>query len=289
MAAPCQRIMAGRSVQFWCRFRRTAAAGSVRRFSVCSARRAGAGAGSEPAGSGWTLAAAAVLQRLPVLSARLDPVEERFRRMMLQMELEKSLLSDHELRLLEDAERMSRKQADDYDSDEEGGRGDQEIMLGQDLEDTWEQKLKGFQPAPRDTAGVDGDATSAERCLAETLVLLARQPVGGEKLWLLPQAQWRGGETLRQTAERALAALPAGFTASFLGNAPCGVYKYKLPRALRTESSAGLKVFFFKAVLAAGAPAQTPDAPLVWARKSELQQYLKPEYRAKVDRLVLSV
>lgn len=57
-------------------------------------------------------------------------------------------------------------------------------------------------------ADVDQDLTSPQRCLADSLLLLAEQQVADQKLWLLPQAQWQEGETLRQTAERALASLP---------------------------------------------------------------------------------
>lgn len=234
--------------------------------------------------------AAVCLQRLPVISSDCSPIEQQFRQMMHQMELEKSLLSDHELRLLEDAERMSRKQADDYDSDEDEDHGDQEIVLAQDLEDSWEQKLKSFEPAPRIRADVDLDLTSPERCLADSLLLLAEQQVAGKKLWLLPQAQWQEGETLRQTAERALASLPAtGFRATFLGNAPCGVYKYKLPKAVRTETSIGTKIFFFKAVVSENIGPAAPNSALLWLKKDELQRYLKPAYMNKVELFVLGL
>ncbi|XP_074517347.1 large ribosomal subunit protein mL46 isoform X3 [Sebastes fasciatus] len=295
MSAPCVR-MSGRCVsQFLSCFSRTAVrTAGFRQFSSSSVSRAALQTQSvtdrvERASSPWTLMAAVCLQRLPVISSECSAIEQQFTHMMHQMELEKSLLSDHELRLLEDAERMSRKQADDYDSDEEDDRGDQEIMLTQDLEDSWEQKLKNFQPALRVTADVDKDLTSSERCLADSLLLLAEQQVGGEKLWLLPQTQWQEGETLRQTAERALASLPAaGFKATFLGNAPCGVYKYKLPKAARTESSVGTKVFFFKAILSDSGPPAAQSAPFLWVKKSELQRYLKPAYMMKVDRFILS-
>ncbi|KAK9543058.1 hypothetical protein VZT92_000870 [Zoarces viviparus] len=293
MAAPCRRMATRSLLQFLSCFSRTAVGNAgFRQFSSTSVCRATLMTQSvtESARSPWTLMAAVCLQRLPVISADCTPIEQQFRQMMRQMELEKSLLSDHELRLLEDAERMSRKQADDYDSDEDDDLGDQEIVLAQDLEDSWEQKLKSFQPTPRVTADADGDLTSLERCLADSLFLLAEQQVGGGKLWLLPQTRWQDGETLRQTAERALASLPAaGLKATFLGNAPCGVYKYKLPKAARTESTFGTKVFFFKAVLSGSGPPAAPNAPLLWAKKSELQRYLKPAYMMTVDRFILGL
>ncbi|XP_068431321.1 large ribosomal subunit protein mL46 isoform X2 [Clinocottus analis] len=295
MSAPCRRMASRSLLQFLSCFSRTSVGNTrLRPFSSTSACRATPQTRIviERADSPWTLMAAVCLQRLPVISADCSPIEQRFNQMLQQMEREKSLLSDHELRLLEDADRMSRKQADDYDSD--GEDEDQEIVLAQDLEDSWEQKLKIFQPAPRVTADVDQDVTSPERCLADSLVLLAEQQVAGETLWLLPQARWQDGETLRQTAERALASLPAaGLKATFLGNAPCGVYKYKLPQAARTESTVGTKVFFFKAVLSggggSGGPPPGPGGALLWATRSELQHYLKPAYKMKVDRVVLGL
>ncbi|XP_026233784.1 39S ribosomal protein L46, mitochondrial isoform X2 [Anabas testudineus] len=290
MAAPCRRMASRPLSLFLSCFNRTAVVKTgfrpVCSTSVCQTTLQ-TKIVTERASSPWTLMAAVCLQRLPVISAELSPIEKEFRHMMQQIEQEKSLLSDHELRLLEDAERMSRKQALDYNSDEDDDHRDQEIVLAQDLEDSWDQKLKSFQPAPRVRADVDKDVTSVERCLENLLILLAQQQVGSEKLWLLPQTQWQEGETLRQTAERALASLPAGFKATFLGNAPCGVYKYKLPKALRTESSVGTKVFFFKAFLSDSGPPAASNSSFVWVKKSELQRYLKPAYMMKVDRFIV--
>ncbi|XP_062327086.1 39S ribosomal protein L46, mitochondrial [Osmerus eperlanus] len=246
--------------------------------------------GNVASASPWKLMGAVCLQRLPVTSQKKNPIEDQFAELMQQLELERSMISRHELRLHEEAERLSRKQADDYDSDEEANYGAEEIVTAQDLEDSWEQKLKGFEPTPRDTAGGEEDPRSMSGYLADSLVLLVEQTVGSDKLWLLPQLQWESGETLRHTAERALASLPeCNFKATFLGNTPCGVYKYKLPKVAQTESNVGTKVFFFKAILSDGSLASATKGPFMWVKKSELQDYLKPAYFEKVDRFIIGV
>uniref|UniRef100_A0A4W5MCJ5 Large ribosomal subunit protein mL46 n=1 Tax=Hucho hucho TaxID=62062 RepID=A0A4W5MCJ5_9TELE len=133
---------------------------------------------------------------------------------------------------------------------------------------------------------------SVERCLGDSLVLLVQQAVGKENIWLLPQAQWEAGETLRQTAERVLTSLPgADFKATFLGNTPCGVYKYKFPKDVRTARCVGAKVFFFKALLSGGSISQSASqkGAFLWAKKTELQGYLKPAYLEKVRRFILDL
>ncbi|XP_077419742.1 large ribosomal subunit protein mL46 [Vanacampus margaritifer] len=291
MAAPCGRMASQPLLRYLSGFERTPAANCVfRAFSnspLCLSNLRNKLVPETPR-SPWTLMAAVCLQRPPVISAELSPVEQRYARLMQQMELEKSILSEHELRLLEDAERLRRKQADDYDDDEDE-RNDQDIVLTQDLEDEWERKFKTFSPAPRATDEVDKDLSSWRRLLSDSLVLLYEQQVGSDKLWLLPQAQWQPGETLRQTAQRALASLaePA-LKATFLGQAPCGVYKYKLPKAARSDTSVGAKIFFFKAILTRDSLSNTePNGALMWLNKRELQSFLKPAYMMKVERFVI--
>ncbi|XP_041073932.1 39S ribosomal protein L46, mitochondrial-like isoform X2 [Polyodon spathula] len=238
--------------------------------------------------SPWRLLGAVFVQRPAVISRDRSPIEMDFAELLQQTELERSLLADHELRLLEDAERVSRKQEEDYDSDEDSG---QDIVTAQDLEDTWDQKLRQFKPAPRVTeTDKKADRTCLERCLADSLVLLVKEKIGSGDVWLLPQVQWDNGETLRETAERALTSLTGNsIKATFLGNAPCGVYKYKFPKDVRTESCVGAKVFFFRALLDSGDLAPNKKGGHVWVSKTELQDYLNPRYLEQVSRFMVDL
>lgn len=78
--------------------------------------------------------------------------------------------------------------------------------------------------------------------------------------------------------------------AKILGNAPYGIYKYKFPRAIRTEHNVGAKVFFFKAFLQSSDLSQAElKEDYLWVTKDELGDYLKSEYLKKVNRFLLDL
>uniref|UniRef100_A0A9L0K5D1 Large ribosomal subunit protein mL46 n=1 Tax=Equus asinus TaxID=9793 RepID=A0A9L0K5D1_EQUAS len=205
-----------------------------------------------------------------------------------RIEIERSLYSDHELRALSEAQQLAKRKADLYDEED----GERNILLVQDLEDVWEQKFLQFKPGARITeADKKNDRTSLLRKLDRNLVLLVKEKLGDQEVWLLPQAEWQPGESLRGTAERTLAMLSENnMEAKFLGNAPCGHYKFKFPQAMRTETILGAKVFFFKALLLTGdfSEAGKKDRH-VWVSKEELGDYLKPKYLAQVRRFLLDL
>ncbi|XP_063301701.1 large ribosomal subunit protein mL46 [Pelobates fuscus] len=245
-----------------------------------------AGGGRSP----WQLHSAVCLKRPAVVSQSKTPIQRDVEDLLQQMELEGSLYSDHELRLMEDEARLKRKQSNTYDSDEEDE--DNEIVMGQDLEDMWEQKSRQFKTAPRVTeTNVKNDKSSLNRKLENNLVLLVKEKIGNEEIWMFPQVAWECGETMRQTAERAIANLSDNsIKAHFLGNAPCGFYKYKFPKSVRTEDNTGAKVFFFKALHKSGdLSAIKKGGDYVWVSKDELKDYLKPAYLSEVQRFVIEL
>ncbi|XP_030046301.1 large ribosomal subunit protein mL46 [Microcaecilia unicolor] len=274
MAAPLRRFLVGTV---------------LRRFPVRSPSFFARGFAVQNHQSPWRLLGAVCLQRLPLVSKAKDPIQEETLNLLGQMEVEKSLCSDHEIRLKEDEERMQRQQSENYDSDEEDDG--KQLVTAEDLEEIWEQKFKEFKPGPRVTeADKKNDRKSLNRKLDDNLVLLVKEKISNEEVWLLPQVDWQCGETMRQTAERALAAaLGNHIQAKFLGNAPCGFYKYKFPKAVRTEESVGAKVFFFKAFLQSGDLSDIKNKEYVWVSKGELEDYLKPSYLTQVNRFLLGL
>ncbi|XP_038668845.1 39S ribosomal protein L46, mitochondrial isoform X2 [Scyliorhinus canicula] len=262
--------------------------GTVRPGSeLHSAARVAGDPGQTPRLPGWQRCGAVCLQRAAILSREKNPMESAFAQLLEQVELEKSLYSDHELQVFEDEEKIRWRQAEDYDSEEEEDVG-QDIVTAQDLEDMWEQKLRQFRAADREQeADKKDDRSTLNRRLDEKLTLLVKEKVGDEDIWLLPQSEWKPGETMRQTAERALSALSGNeLQTAFLGNAPAGFYKYKYPKAMRTSDNVGAKVFFFKAWLVNGDLEARRKGDYVWVTKSELKDYLKPKYLQQVNRFI---
>lgn len=239
----------------------------------------------------WKLFGALCLLRLPRITQPLRKEEEEMAALMEQIELEKSHYSDHEIRKLEEEERLRRRKESLHDDDDDEGLG-RTVVMAQDLEEKWEQKLLQFSPASRVTdADKKNDRTSLNRKLDSNLMLLVKQKIGNQELWLLPQAEWQPGETLRSTVERVMATfLGDHIQAKILGNAPYGIYKYKFPRAIRTEDNVGAKVFFYKAFLQSSDLSQAElKKDYLWVTKDELGDYLKSEYLKKVNRFLLDL
>uniref|UniRef100_A0A8D0EMQ6 Large ribosomal subunit protein mL46 n=1 Tax=Strix occidentalis caurina TaxID=311401 RepID=A0A8D0EMQ6_STROC len=259
-------------MEFLCRIKELWTAGWGRRLCTAAAPRP------------WRLFGAMCLLRLPRITQPLEKEEEEMAALMGQIELEKSHYSDHEIRKLEEEEQLRRRRESSFDDDEAPSKT---LVMAQDLEEKWEQKLLRFKAAPRITdADKNNNRTSLNRRLDSNLMLLVKQKIGNQELWLLPQVEWQPGETLRSTAERAMAA----FLAKILGNAPYGIYKYKFPRAIRTEDNVGAKVFFFKAFLQSSDLSQAElKEDYLWVTKDELGDYLKSEYLKKVNRFLLDL
>ncbi|KAM8710320.1 hypothetical protein ACLKA7_017019 [Drosophila subpalustris] len=250
----------------------------LRRLTQISAKHLARTQSTSAAGAKekWDLYAGVLVERLPVVSKTLSPLERQFQDMLSHIEYENSLKSDHELKHERDLVQMEliKQGKVQVDLDESAAK-----QTAQDLKDAYIEELKKFEVAPRTTADdAANKTTSTDRCLEDTLYLLVQQKLGQQQHLILPQGRRQEGESMRQTAERVLREQCGNdLQVLFYGNAPVGFHKYKYPSSQRAES-VGAKVFFFRASLRAGNVQGAKDTPAVqyeWLPKEALGQKLK--------------
>ncbi|GFY39602.1 39S ribosomal protein L46, mitochondrial [Trichonephila inaurata madagascariensis] len=234
----------------------------------------------------WHTVGALCLERKPIITQPLIPLEQKYLQYLQKLEVEKSYLSDNEKRHIEDLKVTDKLKKGDVE--------DMDVVskqTAQDFEDTWLEEFNKYKPNSRQTeADKTNDRHSLQRRLDSSLVLVIKQKLGNDYRWILPQAVHQNGETLRQTVEGVLHNICVDpVKVQFMGNAPVGYYKYKYPKAARANGICGAKVFFFKAQLLEKNPKSlniklsdtVSDA--VWLTHSELNEVLQSGYGKTVQ------
>lgn len=235
----------------------------------------------------WDLYAGVLVERLPVVTKALNAIESEFQQYLWQVEYEKSLKSNHELKHdydIKQAELLKDGKIE-VDLDETA-----ESQTAQDLVDAYSDELKKFQFASRVAPDDEVNNTaSTNRCLDDTLYLLIEQKFGNRNCYVLPQGARCDGETMLQTAERVVREKCGDLMqVKFYGNAPWGFYKYKYPMNMRDESI-GAKVFFYRAVLQNGNVDKSINGKFEWLTKPALTAKLnyKITYAKSVEKFII--
>jgi len=240
----------------------------------------------------WKICASVCLVRLPIIEPEKNELEVAFEKLSRQIEYERSVLSDWEIEKYRQMDLISSIEAGEKSLDDLDFK-----VAHQDMEDTYDQSLHDFNDRSVETMPNDKDMMNPQRLPGESLILLTKQKLGNDSLWMLPVETWAPGETLRETAEKALS-LQGGVNdlASFISNAPSGFYKYKIPKKSRAaESWVGSKLFIYNAFL----PRDSMEAASnfsfdaedgiehAWVSRQEMRRYVKTKYCNAIQSIML--
>ncbi|KAF7279866.1 mitochondrial ribosomal protein L46 [Rhynchophorus ferrugineus] len=218
----------------------------------------------------WDLLTAVVIERKPIISPALNDLEKAFQDYLSEVEFERSLKNNTEIKL-EKEKSFKPSELEDIDQ-----KATQNV---QDFIDLCKEELSQFKSGERITvADKSNDKKSLNRKLEKYLVLVVNQKLGNQNYFILPQGERQDGETLRQCAERVLKEKCGNnIKAQIYGNIPCGFYKYRYPKEIISKKgSIGAKIFFYYARYTSG---QTTECEYQWLDKSELQQILPEKYK----------
>ncbi|XP_046962321.1 39S ribosomal protein L46, mitochondrial [Vanessa cardui] len=231
--------------------------------------------------SSWDIVAGVCVERLPVVTPPLNDIQKKFKNMLGNIEVEKSLKSNHEIRKENDkvqAELLKNESADvDLDIVSK--------ITAQDFEDASKEEFDSFKFANIETeADKKGDKSTHDRFLQRHLVLVTQVKLGKEIKTILPHGVWAEGETLRQTAERTLLEhCGSGIKVKFLSNAPSGFYKYKYPSEV--NGKIGAKVFFYYANYESGETDKKSKPN--WLTRNELAEILPEKYNKSIQSFLI--
>jgi large subunit ribosomal protein L46 len=196
------------------------------------------------------------------------------------------LKSDHEIR--KEKEKRQQELIKSGKLEIELDADSRSLQTAQDYEDLNQEELTKFKFESRETEDdKSNNLKSFNRKLDDTLMLICGEKVEKTDVFLLPQAKWVEGETLRQTAERIVSEkFGEGLKVQFYGHAPCGFYKSKYKTSDKS-GSIGSKVFFYRAAYKSGAIA-TKNANIEWLNEEELKGKVRDSYYKSVSQFFVS-
>jgi len=241
----------------------------------------------------WKLCASTALIRQPLVEPKKNGLEQTFEDFMSKVEYEKSVLSEWELEKQRQTSLIKKI---------ESGKAEASSLdfkfSNQELEDGFEVSLKKFKESFEEASPPDNDVRNPNRRMREPLVLITKQKLGKDHVWMLPLKEWVEGETLRETAENSLQCVQLNNVADakiaprFVSNAPSTFYKYKIPKVAR-DSFIGVKLFIFSAFVPRDSySGSTVDVKVysddiidnknvvdyAWVAADEMRNFMKPKY-----------
>jgi len=232
----------------------------------------------------WDIVVSVCVERPPFITPPLSEMQNKMQKMLDEKELEQSMLNDHELRHKRDIERIEKKKKGEEVDDGEA------TITAMDMEDKWKKMAAEFTAASCTSEAEDNkDTRSVKRAMNKPLRLLTKYKLGTEIHWDVPFLLHTEGDTLRETAEKAVKQRVGDkLDVKVLGNAPLSFYKYKYPKHYQEKTDRiGAKVWFYKGIMLNGFQ---EDAPVIleeglldyqWATRTEMEEVLdKDLYRA---------
>jgi len=230
----------------------------------------------------WQLIASVIIERPRIISCPPTELEASFQTMLNDFENEKSLKSDHELRVEEDirVQEMKRKGLEVLN---------EPLQFGLDYEEGREKILAKFQRTNLvniDRAKDVSDLRSINRLPDEKLYLFVSAFQDGT--WILPSKAVDGHLSLRQAVDEAVQRTvdAESEAVKVVGNAPFGFHKYIYPtKSEVSQQWKGAKCFLFKAFIT-----EPRENKLkvrddhIWITKSEMSKHVDKTYRKTIER-----